>query len=128
MNVSILSAAALGLAAMAYSGAPERAAAPQGPVGLVGATLYASESPIDRWGDPVLAEDLPLEGLGTVASVRLGPEGEAEGLVVAVGGLWGYGARTVELGMDRVHLVDAREGGERLVVDLSAEGAEPQEG
>jgi hypothetical protein len=91
----------------------------------VGQRLYASEDPIARWGIPVRAEDLMLEDLGRVAKVVTGSEGEPERIVVAVGGLWGFGAQEVELGLERVHLLQARDGADRLVVDLSASGAEP---
>lgn len=132
MDLPILSAAAIGLAVLSITGGDEgsmRSASAsskvEGPAALVGQTLYGSEDPISRWGDPVRAEDLALEGLGTIAEVVTTPEGEARGLVVAVGGLWGFGVQEVELGMDRVHLVPAADGREQLVVDLSNSGAEP---
>ena len=129
MDLPILAAAALGLAALSFTDS-HGAATPkvEGPAALVGQTLYASEDPLPRWGEPVEAEDLALEDLGTVERVVTSPEGATEGLVVAVGGLWGVGAQEVELGMARVHLVHVADGSDRLVVDLSAEGAVPVEG
>lgn len=132
MDLPILSAAALGLVAFIMSpgadGVRQSASAAskaEGPAALVGQTLWASEDPISPWGEPLRAEDLALEDMGRVARVVTSAEGEAEGIVVAVGGLWGYGAEEVELGLERVHLVPAAAGGERLVVDLSSSGAEP---
>jgi hypothetical protein len=130
MDLPILAVAAVGLAAFTMhddlrTSAPSKA---EGPAALVGQTLYASEDPIPRWGEVVTAEDLALEDLGRVAEVRTSPEGQPEGIVVAVGGLWGVGAREVEMGMERVHLVQASDGSDRLVVDLSANGAVPVEG
>lgn len=135
MELPILSAAVIGLAALFMSdgttvlqSSSTSTSKAEGPTALVGQTLWASEDPISRWDAPPRAEDLPLEGLGRVAGVVTSPEGEAKGIVVAVGGLWGYGAQEVELGMERVHLIRARDGGQRLVVDLSNSGAEPTEG
>jgi hypothetical protein len=133
MDLPILSVAAIGLAVMSLSDAAtggflqSSSTRPmvEGPAAMVGQRLYASEDPITPWGAPLRAEDLALEDLGQVARVVTTPEGEAQGIVVAVGGLWGYGAQEVELGLDRVHLVRARDGAERLVVDLSSSGAEP---
>lgn len=127
MQLAILSTAAFGLATtFAYVGAPGAASRAEGPDALVGSPLYGSEAPIARWGDVVTAEELSLEDLGRVAAVTTSPDGTPTGLVVSVGGIWGYGARSVELGMDRVHLVADAAGGERLVVDLSAQGGEPE--
>lgn len=131
MDLPILSAAVVGMAILSVVGGGDSfqsssaASAVEGPDALVGQTLWASEDPIPRWGDPVRAEDLLLEDLGTVAEVVTTPEGEARAVVVAVGGLWGVGAEPVELGMERVHLIPAADGEPRLVVDLSASGAEP---
>ncbi len=131
MDLPILSAAVLGMAILSVVGGGDSlqsssaSATVEGPNALVGQTLWASEDPIDRWGDPMRAEDLALEGLGTVAEVVTTPEGEALAVVVAVGGLWGVGAQPVELGMERVHLIPAADGESRLVVDLSSSGAEP---
>jgi hypothetical protein len=131
MDLPILSAAALGMAILSVVGGGDSlqsssVAFPiEGPDTMVGQTLWASEDPIDRWGDPVRAEDLVLEDLGIVAEVVTTPEGEARAVVVAVGGLWGVGAEPVELGMERVHLIPAADGEPRLVVDLSSAGAEP---
>ena len=134
MDLPILSAALIGLAVFSFSDAgADRAllqssstqAKAEGPDALVGRTLYASEAPISRWDGPVRAESLPLEDLGRVAQVVTSPEGEAEGIVVSVGGLWGFGSEEVELGMERLHLIQAADGQDRLVVDLSNSGAEP---
>lgn len=133
MDLPILAVAAVGLAALSVSGgAPDdlqlvsTGPAPiEGPANLVGQRLWASEEPLALWNGPLRAEDLALEDLGTVAGVVTGPEGEASRLVVAVGGLWGMGAQQVELGLERVHVLPAADGGQRLVVDLSAAGAEP---
>jgi hypothetical protein len=131
MDLPILSAAALGMAILSFVGqgdslqSSSASSVVEGPDALVGQTLWASEDPIDRWGDPLRAEDLALEDLGVVAEVVTTPEGEAQAVVVAVGGLWGVGAEPVELGMERVHLIPAADGEPRLVVDLSAAGAEP---
>lgn len=130
MDLPILSVAALGLAVLSVTGGGDslqsssNSSAADGPGAYVGRTLWASEDPIDRWGDPVRAEDLLLEDLGTVAEVVTTPEGEPRAVVVAVGGIWGVGAQEVELGMERLHLIPAGDG-QRLVVDLSASGAEP---
>jgi hypothetical protein len=130
MDLPILSAAAVSLVAVLMApptGAPipELDRMTEGATGLVGATLWASEDPIARWGDPVRPEDLTLDDLGPVARIVTDAEGEARAVVVAVGGLWGLGAQEVELGMDRVHLLEAADGSPRLVVDLSADGAAP---
>jgi hypothetical protein len=131
MDLPILSAAALGMAILSVVGGGDSlqsssaTSSIEGPDTMVGQTLWASEDPIDRWGDPVRAEDLVLEDLGVVAEVVTTPEGEARAVVVAVGGLWGVGAEPVELGMERVHLIPAADGEPRLVVDLSSAGAEP---
>jgi hypothetical protein len=125
MDLPIMAAAAAGIT-LVTSLAPERASLPpDGTDALVGAHLYASETHIPRWGEPVRAEDVTLEDLGRVAAVIEGADG-IEHLVVEVGGLWGWGAQDVEVGMERLHLLRA-EGGERLVVDLSAAGALPAE-
>ena len=134
MDLPILTAALIGLAAFSLSdGGQDRPllqsssaeTKAEGPDALVGQTLYASEDPISRWEAPLRAEDLALENLGRVAQVVTSPEGEAQGIVVSVGGLWGYGAKEVELGMERLHLIQAADGRDRLVVDLSNSGAEP---
>lgn len=131
MDLPILSAAALGMAILSVVGGADSlrsdsaTSSVEGPAAMVGQTLWASEDPISRWGDPVRVEDLRLEDLGTVSEVVTTPEGEPEGLVVAVGGLWGFGVAPAELGMERIHLIPAADGGLRLVVDLSASGAEP---
>lgn len=129
MDIQFLSAAAVGVALFAASpGIDSPKALEDGAAGLVGAKLYASETHIDRWGDPVRAEDLPLEGLGTVKGVVGGLQDGSGTLLVSVGGLWGWGAQEVEVGMDRLRLVHTASGDDRLVVDLSAEGAEPVSG
>jgi hypothetical protein len=129
MDLPILAATAIGVAVVSLPDLQDTAPAKaEGPAALVGQHLYATESPVPGWGMPVRAEDLSLEDMGQVARVIASPEGEADGLVVRVGGIWGYGGEEVELGMERVHLIRARDGGERLVVDLSAEGAVPVEG
>lgn len=134
MDLPVLTAAVLGLAAFSMSdgatggllqSSSTREAKAEGPAALVGERLWASEAAIEPWTGPVRAEDLPLEDLGVVARIRTSPEGEAEGLVVAVGGLWGWGAQEVEMGLERVHLVRGADGAERLVLDLSSSGAEP---
>jgi hypothetical protein len=128
MDLPIISAAVIGLTVVSMADGIESPSTPhkaEGPAALVGEHLYASEDHISRWGAPVRAEDLALQDLGRVAEVITSPDGEAQGLVVSVGGLWGVGAEEVELGMERVHLVRAQGGGTRLVVDLSAEGGEP---
>ncbi|EYD76467.1 hypothetical protein Rumeso_01888 [Rubellimicrobium mesophilum DSM 19309] len=128
MDLPILAATALGLAVASVAGSMDRGAAPhkaEGPAALVGQHLYATEDPIPRWGEPVRAEDFAVEDMGRVARVVTGPDGRPQGLVVEVGGLWGYGAQEVRLGMERVHLLRAADGGDRLVVDLSVSGAEP---
>ena len=128
MDLPILVATGVSLAVMSVTGIMDRGAAPhkaEGPAALVGEQLYASEAPIPRWGEPVRAEDFALEDMGRVAHVVTSPEGEARGIVVEVGGLWGFGAQEVELGMQRLHLLRAADGGKRLVVDLSVSGAEP---
>ena len=127
MDLPILVATGVGLAIMSVTGTMDRGAAPhkaEGPAALVGEHLYASEAPIPRWGEPVRAEDFALEDMGRVAHVVTSPDGEARGIVVEVGGLWGYGAQEVELGMQRLHLLRAADGGQRLVVDLSVSGAD----
>ncbi len=128
MDLPILAATALGLAVVSVTGTMDRGPAPhkaESPTALVGQHLYATEDPIPRWGEPVRAEDFAIEDLGRVAEVVTGPDGRMQGLVVEVGGLWGFGAQEVELGMNRVHLLRAADGGDRLVVDLSVSGAEP---
>ena len=133
MDLPILSAALIGLAVMSVSDATpggllqssSTQSRAEGPEALVGQRLYASEDPVAHWGAPIRAEDLALEDLGIVAQVMTTTDGEASGIVVSVGGLWGVGAQEVQLGMDRIHLVRARDGAQRLVVDLSASGAEP---
>lgn len=134
MDLPILSAALIGIAVLSVSGdgagggllqSSSSQAKAEGAEALVGRTLYASEDPISRWDGPARAEDLALEDLGRVAQIVTSPEGEAEGIVVSVGGLWGFGAEQVELGMERLHLVRAADGQDRLVVDLSNSGAEP---
>lgn len=126
MDIQFLSAAAVGVVMLVASpGVDSPKAGDDGAAGLVGAKLYASETHIDRWGDPVRAEDVALEGLGTVKGVIGGAEDGSGALLVSVGGLWGWGAQEVEIGMDRLHLLPAASGDDRLVVDLSAEGAEP---
>lgn len=137
MDLPILSAAVFGLAALFVSDGPSvlqssstrtAIAKAEGPTALVGQRLYGSEDPIALWDGPVRAEDLSLQDLGRVAEVVTSPEGKAEAVVVAVGGLWGYGSQEVRLGMQRVHLIRAADGGQQLVVDLSNSGAEPVEG
>ena len=126
MNIPIFSAAALGLAL--FSAAPDGSIVKDradGVAGLIGARLYASETPIPRWGDPVRAEDVMLEDLGRIESIVDGSGGSGGHVIVAVGGLWGLGAQEVEVGMERLRLLPAAGGETRLVVDLSAEGAEP---
>lgn len=125
MEVQFLSAAAVGIALMAVS--PD-ADAPKGADALVGAKVYASEDHIDRWGDPVRAEDVALEDLGRVEGVVTDRPDGSQVLLVSVGGLWGWGAQDVEVGLDRLHLLRTAAGEDRLVVDLSAEGAEPISG
>jgi hypothetical protein len=134
MDLPVLTVAVLGLAAFSMSdGAPggllrsssTQDAKAEGPAALVGEHLWATEEPIQPWIAPVRAEELSLEDLGVVAEVRTSPEGEAQALVVAVGGLWGFGAQEVEMGLERLHLVRGADGEERLVLDLSASGAEP---
>ena len=128
MDLPIISAAVIGLTVVSMTDGIENPTIPhkaEGVAALVGERLYASEDHIITWGAPVRAEDLALEDLGLVSEVITSPEGEAKGLVVSVGGLWGVGAQEVELGLDRVHLVRALGGETRLVVDLSAQGGEP---
>ncbi len=132
MDLPFLSAAVLGLAALSFTGgetaslqSASAASKAQGAEALVGRSLLGSEEPIALWDGPLRTEDLALEDLGTVAAVRTDPEGRAEGLVVTVGGLWGYGAQEVEMGMERVRLVRGADGQDHLVLDLSSSGAEP---
>ncbi|WP_210528005.1 PRC-barrel domain-containing protein [Rubellimicrobium arenae] len=128
MDLPIITAATIGLAVFTMADGMDRAklqSKAEGAAALVGEHLYATEDPIARWGAPIRAEDLALEDLGQVADVVTGPTGEPQGLVVSVGGIWGFGAQDVELGMNRIHLVRAQGGETRLVVDLSARGAEP---
>jgi hypothetical protein len=132
MYLPILSATVIGLAAISLTGADggsmqsgSASSKVQGAAALVGDTLWASQDPIARWGEPVRAEDLALEGLGRVAAVVTDPEGRPESVTVAVGGLWGYGAQEVEVGPERLHLLRGADGQQHLVVDLSASGAEP---
>ena len=122
MELHFLSAAVVGIALMAASPATDSRKPGDD---LVGARLYASETHIDRWGDPVRAEDVALEDLGTVAGVTANLANGSGVLRVSVGGLWGWGAQDVEVGMERLRLLRTASGEERLVVDLSAEGAEP---
>lgn len=130
MDLPILSAALVSLVAVLMA-PPTGAPAPEldrmagAGAGMVGATLWASEDPIARWGDPVRPEELTLDDLGPVARIVTDAEGRPESVVVAVGGLWGMGAEEVTLGMDRVHLLKSADGTPRLVVDLSANGAAP---
>ena len=126
MEVQFLSAAAVGIALMAVS--PDAPKGAGGADALVGAKVYASEDHIDRWGDPVRDEDVVLEDLGRVQGVVTDTPDGSEVLLVSVGGLWGWGAQDVEVGMERLHLLRTAAGEERLVVDLSAEGAEPISG
>jgi hypothetical protein len=129
MDIQFLSAAAVGVALLAASpGIDSPKADAGGDESLVGAKLYASETHIDRWGEPVRAEDVALENLGTVERVVGSVEDGSGVLLVSVGGLWGWGAQEVEVGMDRLHLLRTVAGDDRLVVDLSAEGAEPISG
>ena len=125
MEFRFLSAAAIGMALMAISPAtdPARLAPPD--VRLVGAHLYASETPIDRWGDPVRAEDVALEDLGTIRDLATDAATGTATLVVEVGGLWGWGSQDVAVGLDRLRTLRTASGEQRLVVDLSAQGAEP---
>ena len=130
MDLPILTAAVIGLAALSFTGAESvplqsssASSKAEGAEALVGERLWGSESPVSRWDLP-RAEDLALEDLGRVAAVRTSPSGEAIGITVAVGGLWGLGEQEVEMGIERLRLVPAEEGA-RLVLDLSAGGAEP---
>jgi hypothetical protein len=128
MDLPILLATGVGLAIMSVTGTMNRDAAPhkaEGPAALVGEHLYASEAPIPRWGEPVRAEDFALEDMGRVGRVVTSPDGRAQGVVIEVGGLWGFGTQEVELGMQRLHFLRAADGGQRLVVDLSVSGADP---
>jgi hypothetical protein len=132
MYLPILSATVLGLAALSITGGDvasiqsgSASSKAQGADALVGQTLWATEDPIARWGDPVRAEELSLEGLGRVSEIVTTPEGRPFSVVVAVGGLWGFGAQEVELGSERLHLIPGADGQQHLVVDLSAQGAEP---
>ncbi len=128
MDLPILAATALGLAVVSVTGSLDRTGVPhkaEGAAALVGQHLYASEDPIPRWGEPVRAEDFTLEDLGRVAHVVTAPDGRPQEIVVEVGGLWGFGAQEVELGTERLRLLRAADGGERLVLDLSVGAAEP---
>jgi hypothetical protein len=128
MDLPILAATAIGLAVASVTTSLDRAPDPhkaEGPAALVGRHLYASEAPIPRWGEPVRAEDFVLEDLGRVAQVVTSADGRTQGIVVEVGGLWGFGTQEVELGPQRLRLLRAADGEERLVVDLSVSGAEP---
>jgi hypothetical protein len=131
MYLPILSAAVLGVAAMSFVGGDasmqsgSASSKVVGAAALVGTTLWGSEDPVPRWDAALIAEDLSLEGLGQVARIVTDPEGRPESVVVAVGGLWGLGAQEVELGAERLHLVRGADGQDRLVMDLSASGAEP---
>lgn len=124
MELPFLSAAAVGIAMMTLSPATDSTSRGPDRVSLVGAPLFASEARIDRWGEPARVEDLSLEALGTVADVVTDPDGQGH-LVVRVGGLWGWGAQEVEVGVDRLRMLRTDAGEPRLVVDLSADGAEP---
>lgn len=121
MYLPLLTAAAAGLTVFAVAEATGSTYVPDtaetSP--LLGETLFSSDAPIERWGDPVAPEDLLLEGQGRVAGVVLAPDGSPEVIVVAVGGLWGLGAHEVEVGMERVHLLEDADGQTRIVVDLS---------
>ena len=115
MDLNILSASAIGLAVLSTGdGDDVRPALALEPAGYVGERLYASAVPVDRFGAPGSPRDLALEDLGRVTAVVTGADGAAEGLVVAVGGLWGFGAREVGVDLDGVSVVAGR-----LVVDLS---------
>lgn len=125
MEVQLLSAAAIGIALVAF---PQADKATDAPGGLVGRPVFASETHLDRWGRPTRADEVRLEALGTVTDVVAASDDRAGAVLVSVGGLWGWGAQEVEVGLDRVHLLEAGGGAGRLVVDLSAEGTEPVSG
>ena len=118
MDLGILNAGALGLALLTAGVAGDAGTSPGGDA-LVGQRLWASAAPVARYGDAPRFGDLALEDLGRVAAVVTGPDGRPEGLVVAVGGLWGIGAREVDVAMDGVLMIED-DGATRLVVDLSA--------
>ena len=122
MDLNIMTAGAIGLALLtaADGGSDAFAAVAYGPADYVGDRLYASDSPIARYGEALRAEDLSLDDLGTVTAVIVGADGQPQSLVVSVGGLWGFGAREVDVSMEGVHVVGGEGGAARLVVDLSA--------
>lgn len=122
MEVQVLSAAAVGIALLAMSPADE---AKGGPDSLMGASVFASQTHIDRWGEPIRTDGAALEALGTVTAVVSAPDSAAGAVLVSVGGLWGWGAQEVEVSLDRIHLLESPGGATRLVVDLSAAGVEP---
>ncbi|NAZ36641.1 hypothetical protein [Rubellimicrobium sp. CFH 75288] len=128
MDLPALPAAAFALAALALPYPATDAPPAEGPDALVGAVLYATEDPVPRWGEPVRAEDLRLDQVGRISAVHVAAEGETERLVVSVGGLWGLGAQQVEVGAERLRVLPTDGGGSRLVLDLSARGAEPPPG
>ena len=123
MEIHFLAAAAVGIALMAVSPVGDSKARAEGEVGLVGSRLYASDTRIDRYGDPVAADSLALQDLGTIEDVVTDVRDGAGVLHVSVGGIWGWGAQEVEVGMERVHLLRTADGEGRLVVDLSAQDA-----
>ncbi len=117
MDLNIIGASAVGLAVLASGSVTSVPATGNSLDTFVGKHLYASVVPVLRYGDTTRTEDLSLEDLGTVAGIVEGKNGVAPH-VVAVGGVWGIGAREVEVDMDRVRVVEGEDGA-RLVVDLS---------
>lgn len=118
MDLNIIGASAVGLAVLAPGSVTSVPATGNSLDTFVGKHLYASVVPVLRYGDTTRTEDLALEDLGTVAGIVEGKDGVAPHVVVAVGGVWGIGAREVEVDMDRVRVVEGEDGA-RLVVDLS---------
>jgi uncharacterized protein YrrD len=93
---------------------------------LIGMAVHSSESDYGMYsGAPVTAADrTDWDAIGEVNDILISREGDAQGVLVDIGGFLGIGARTVALDMSQIHFLQDENGDRFIAVNSTREALE----
>jgi hypothetical protein len=93
---------------------------------LIGMPIHSSEADYATYGtDPVAASDVSTwDAIGEVNDVIITADGQAQGILVDIGGFLGMGGHTVALDMSQVHFLRDESGAPFVAVNSTREALE----
>ena len=93
---------------------------------LIGMDVHSSEADYSMYGaDPVAtSQRTQWDAIGSINDILITPEGQAQAVLVDIGGFLGMGAHTVALDMSQVHFLRDESGVQFVAVNSTREALE----